>query len=240
MACCEGRNRVAFRPFNETNPNAEIAPLSQVNGRPLNGDGSPDHLTDAQLAGYLDRSFGGAEGQAIEAHLEACADCRLELIETTRTMDAWQEMATRDQPVRTRSRRFAFAGASMLMAASLAALLLIRPDTRPATEIPHIERATNPPYSEGLVAILAVEPPEEVSALHQIVFTWQSVSASRYRLTLSDAAGSPIWVHDTADTTAVLPADIRLEPGRTFFWNVDGVTDGVTSTTRTRPLTITR
>jgi len=39
---------------------------------------------------------------------------------------------------------------------------------------------------------------------------------------------------DVADTTLVLPADVALERGRSYFWRVDAMSAGIVASTRTR------
>jgi hypothetical protein len=213
-------------------------------------------MNDAQVVAFLDLALDYDERRSIEAHLDECHECRMEIIEARRLIDQWLPPAAAtsaasaaDQPIAGArvgtagggSRRRVLLGlAGAALAASLAALMFVRPLTRPDAASPGSARASEAPYTEGLTPIPVVQPANGASAALPATFIWRTVGALRYRLSLVDADGALLWTHDTADTTAVLPTNIHLDAGRVYFWNVEGLTDGVTATTRTQRFTAGR
>jgi len=240
---------------------------------PDGDNGSAPHLSEAQLAAYLDLEVDAGERARIEAHLEACSDCRFEVVGARRVLEAWAaeptamplpesagsslpdaQAASADprrlapairsphaKAVPRRSNRLRLYGlAATALAASIATLLVVRPLARPAVEATDPSRAVQAPYTEGLTSIPVVSPADGSVAAEPVTFIWRAVGASLYHLTLSDAAGALLWTQDSPDTTAVVPSSVRLQAGALYFWNVDGVTEGVTATTKTKRFTIGR
>jgi Putative zinc-finger len=206
--------------------------VSDTNG--MRDEGPSFHLSDLQIAAYLENEMEEAERRSTEVHLDVCSDCRTEVIEARRTLDAW--MGARNGAVATvGSRRMWRLGlAGTLLAASLATILIVRPFAAPADDPRRPARAADAPYTEGLTPITALAPANGATASVPLTFTWGSVGTTRYRLTVSDTDGAPLWTRDVVDTTAVLPPSVKLETGRVYFWNVDGLGAGVTATTGTR------
>jgi hypothetical protein len=50
--------------------------------------------------------------------------------------------------------------------------------------------------------------------------------------------GEPLWTLDTSDTSVTIPASVLLQVGRTYFWRVDAVHDGVAATSGVIPFSI--
>jgi len=61
-------------------------------------------------------------------------------------------------------------------------------------------------------------------------FAWHRTSTDTYRVTVLTQTGEPVWSQETPDTSVTLPAAVVLEPGRTYFWRVDAIADGIAAT----------
>ena len=188
---------------------------------------STNHLTESDIAGYLDQDLDADARRRIEAHLDRCAECRSELIETRRLANGKQSIKAVP-----RSRRRWWIPAAV--AAGVAGLLLLRPGSPTAptsTAAGPLERPAPGP-SESMPRIDVVTPVDGATiAPHQVRFQWRSRAADSYRVTLLTETGEPLWTEETSDTALTLPATITLEVGRLYFWRVDAVADGVSATT---------
>jgi hypothetical protein len=69
---------------------------------------------------------------------------------------------------------------------------------------------------------------------------WSSLGGrSLYRLTLTEGSGRAVWLHETSDTSAVVPGDVGLVLGERYYWYVDALdSSGASLTTGTRRFTI--
>src|SRR5690242_11771434 len=166
-----------------------------------------DHLENGQVAAYLDRALSPSDRSRIEEHLAGCDACRAEVIEVARLL-------------RTQPRRRGWYVPIGVAAAAAAVLLLVWP--RPAEE-----PALPPNYREPVVTTTAA--PSVIAPRGAIVaasrFVWTAVPhADRYRLTVFDETGSVLWESQTSDTTAALPASIRLQRGASYFWKIEAQT----------------
>lgn len=197
--------------------------------------GALGHVTESDLAGYLDNDLAPADRQRVESHLDACAQCRLELVEVQRLAASYQAATPRGV------RRWMPAVAVLAVAASLAALLLIPRGRDAATQrVEPVRSGGQAAGREGQRRIEVVSPAGDVAVgAATIAFTWHAVSADVYRLTLLTESGEPVWSLETADTTALVPSGTRLKPGA-YFWRVDAIADGITATSGARRLLVTR
>jgi hypothetical protein len=182
------------------------------------------HLSPEELGAYLSNSLSDADRAPIERHLVACDECRSELIEGQRAIAS----ASSAKPARR----------SGIYAIGLAAAAVIAFAFWPRADVTRdqatIERNTNP-SDAATVTIVSPGPSAEI-ANDSAAFVWRHNDGSSYKVTVTDAAGHPLWSETTADTTAVLPSSISLSRGQQFFWYVDAlksdgssVTSGVNS-----------
>jgi len=123
------------------------------------------------------------------------------------------------------------------MAAALA-FFLLRPWSFRDTTVggSDIERA-RPAAPAGDQAISALTPADgDTISAAGARFSWRGPRPELlYHLTLTDPGGRAVWATETRDTTAVLPPNVRLEPGARYFWFVDALgTDAASWTTGTR------
>lgn len=189
------------------------------------------HLTEFEVAAYVGHDLSDADRRRVELHLDACADCRAELIAVHELVDAG---AARSRLTGRHWRWWIPAG----IAAGLAALVLVR-DTGPRRTDP-IER---PAFtrSEGMPRLVAVIPADGASiAAATRVFTWRPFPAETYRFAVLSADGAPLWRTETADTSVTVPPAVILSPGAAYFWRVDAVRDGVAATTGVIRFTVVR
>jgi len=176
---------------------------------------SDAHLTELQVASYLDQALSAAERAGVEEHLEQCDACRGELVDAARIADT----------VPAPKRRWLLAGAAA--AAAVIGIVLLVPGRKPAGDV-----IRGPNDGEGVPSVTAVTPASGalVSAA-SLRLTWRPIpTAELYRVTVTDAGGAPVWSDSTSDTSAVPPA--ALVPGRTYYWVVDALlADGRSATT---------
>lgn len=205
--------------------------MAEFRGDPPSEMNRPDHLTAGEIAGYLDRDLAEADRHRVEHHLEACAECRGELTAVARLADSHAPAPSiRPLPTPRPARRqlpLALAGA---LAAGLAALFLIRPGI--VGNAPRREPVRAPDFGEGRARLEIVSPsPDSIVAANRLALTWHSSQASLYRVTVLSESADPLYTADTRDTSIALPDSITLLPGRTYFWRVEGIANGIVSST---------
>jgi hypothetical protein len=187
------------------------------------------HLGDAELARFVDGTLPEEARACLEAHLASCAECRAELHSVVRI-------------VRTRSsvRRRSLLPIATALAAGLALVLVSR--SRPIEVTPDApsRRVRQLPESASSIEIVAPADESHLRSVESVTFTWRRLGEeAAYRLTLSDEAGRPIWSTATSDTTVVLPLEIALANGASYFWYVDALgVDGRSSTSGVRRFTV--
>jgi anti-sigma factor RsiW len=195
-----------------------------------------EHLTENDLAAYLDHQSTREGRLRVEAHLDACAQCRGEVIALRRIVDDLAGRKAVVRPARHAVRRWWIPVAA---AAGLAALLLVpRLGTRaPAPSA--TERAPEVGGGEGEPRITVVAPAENATVhLGSVAFTWRSAAADVYRVSLLSQSGAPVWSAETSDTSVSLPATVPLQRGEPYFWRVDAIANGMSATTGVHRLQI--
>jgi anti-sigma factor RsiW len=166
------------------------------------------HLEPTDIASYVDRAARDDELARIESHLATCRECRDEV------SDAARIVATLPRARGMRSRTW-------ISAAAIAAVLLLVVWPRTARDPGLQHRGGDATAIAGVPVALA--PKGLVDSATTLV--WSSVtSADRYEARIFDANGTVLWQRETTDTTAVMPASIDLQPGRSYFWKVEART----------------
>ena len=189
---------------------------------------SPNHLSERDVAAYLDRSLDPDERLQVDAHLEGCRECRAELIAVVRLTPA----------VRTPGRIRRRVWIPAVAAAGLAALLLFRPSP-PGPPAPVERPAVGP--TEALPRLTVTAPANGDSVLGAaIAFQWRSRPGDSYRVTVLTESGEPVWTTETTDTSVSLPQTIILERGRLYFWRVDAIADGLSATSGVQRFQVVR
>lgn len=184
----------------------------------------PVHLTEGEIAGFVEGISDSDERRSIASHLDTCARCRSELVEVIRLAEGAAALPARRHP---RLRRIM--PVLLGLAAGLAALVVYQrggqnPD--PAGTV----RAPITGIGESPARIIVIVPRESaVVSPQSLHFTWHAHSADGYRFVLLQEDGTPIWSFETTDTSLGLPSSVVLEPGRTYFWRVDALADGISA-----------
>ncbi|HEV7594053.1 MAG TPA: zf-HC2 domain-containing protein [Gemmatimonadaceae bacterium] len=182
-----------------------------------------EHISDAELAAYLDRNVASADRERIESHLADCDECRRHLIEARKVLGGIG---------RTRGLRIA-----ATLAAAAVVLVFVRFEVWPTRESAE-SLFRGPTISAG---ITAHGPSGDVSG-KGLAFVWSPVSkAASYRITVSRADATPLWSQSTTDTIVTLPPSVVLQHGQAHLWVTDALLlDGTTRSTGLREFRVTR
>jgi len=173
-----------------------------------------NHLSAAEVAGFIDRSLGDeVRAQAVE-HLATCERCRDEVAACVRLA------STVPAPKHT-------SGAWRTLAAVAAVLVLgvalrsnwRQPAVRGEREVPS-ERSAS-----ATTRIRTVFPTDTVPiARSQLRFVWRrDAQATTYALAVDDSSGRSVWAGEISDTTFTLPDSARVAPSGLYFWHVDAI-----------------
>ena len=183
---------------------------------------SKSHLTDEDLAAYLDRNLDATSLARFDTHMARCAECRADFVEARSLLESTDALSVSSRLVLGRRAVIWLAAAGIL---TIAFLPLLRREGR----LGEGSKAVRAPSSAPL-RIEIVAPPERQVASSAVVFTWRSVEgASTYRVTVADSAGSALFNTVTSDTSVTPPAGVEIRRGGTYLWYVDGLTsDGRT------------
>lgn len=182
-----------------------------------------DHLTEIELAGLLDGQNGPDDRRRLVHHLDSCTECRAELVEMRRIMDA---APMTSPPAVSRAPRWWL---PLTAAAGLATIIVARLAMGPTAGGP-ADRAPDPEGS-GRIRIGVVRPVNDATISGgAVAFLWHGTGADVYRVSLLNESGAPLWTQETADTSAALPPEIALIRGRAYFWRVDAIADGIQAT----------
>ena len=199
-------------------------------------DVRPDHLSDSEIAGFLDRDLSAEERSSVERHLESCASCRSAILEVSRMADSYHAASDLNQPVpvSTRRRRGVQLGFLVAAAAGLAIVwpgdVRNKPQTTPT-------RSVNTIAADRRPVVEVVSPPENALAHRSgLTFVWRSAGTTVYRFALLDETGQSVMDREVSDTVLVLPQDTQLSPGHLYFWRVDAMADGIAASSGARKL----
>lgn len=194
------------------------------------------HLSERELAAFLDGGLTPPERHRVVAHIDLCVACRGELVDVGR--------AIKPRGVRTRGATVSLWRRSWIPAAAAAGIAAILLATRLTTHPPPMDGRTRAPRiaeSEGERLIDPISPANDSTVpAARIVFMWHAVPVDVYRFSLLSKSGDPIWEKETTDTSTTLPATVSLTSGRAYFWRVDAVTNGIVATTRVQRLQVSR
>jgi hypothetical protein len=201
-----------------------------------------DHPTESVLAAFLDGTLGAPERAGVEAHLECCTECRQALADAVEVLDASEvEPSAPSVPTSTRRRRrVPVLAIGMALAASIAGVAVLRRAPQSAGDVELGTRNATPSALDERIPLLPVIAP--VNGAERVnehpTFTWRSTRADRYSFRLLSEEGAVVWSRETTDTTIVLPADVRLERGRSYFWRVDALAAGIVASARAQRFTV--
>lgn len=198
---------------------------------------SADHLTDAEIAGFVDRDLVRVERERVESHLAACAECRTAATEVSRMAHAISHGESIAPAKRRRTRLKSSVALGGVLAASIAMLVLVRVDSFERSELP----VRSGSGADARDVIEVVSPGEATTVMSSdLAFIWRDTGADVYRLAIFDEGGAVVHTAETADTLVSLPKEIDLEPGQLYLWRVDAITDGLSGSSGARKLRVTR
>lgn len=201
-----------------------------------------DHLSESDIAGFLDHDSTIDERSRVERHLEECPECRHSIVDVRRITSGFKPPSESSPTVRLsvrHRRRWIPLTMGAALAASLAVVWIARPNERES--LPNLER-DGTAASEGARGSVVVATPEDDEVLppDSIEFSWRSTGGSLYRLTIQDETGAPVIRRETPDTLIALRPGSVLTPNQLYFWRVDAITDGVTASSPVRKFRVSR
>jgi hypothetical protein len=183
-----------------------------------------DHVTDIEIAAYLDRTLTPAERDRVENHLAACPDCRQQLLDTKELLE------------RVRRPRKLMIGGTVAAAATAVLLFVIaRPN---ASESDQRALMRGDTAAEPLIAYGPIGTPDRVG----LRFVWGALpGAESYRLTVSRGDAHALWTSSGTDTVATLPDSVILRANECYYWVADALlSDGTTRSTGLREFGVAR
>jgi anti-sigma factor RsiW len=180
------------------------------------------HVTDTEIAAYLDRTLTPYERDRVEDHLAGCPDCRQQLLETKELLERVR-----------RPRKLLIGGA--LAAAAAVVFLVARPN-------PDVIDHHTLMRSDGAAAPLVAYGPLGTTAGAGLQFVWSAAPGSEsYRLSVNRMNGQAVWSSSGTDTVARLPGSVVLRPNERYYWVVDALlSDGTTRSTGLREFGVAR
>jgi predicted anti-sigma-YlaC factor YlaD len=175
------------------------------------------HLTDELAAGWLDGELTAEERGPVADHLAACDPCREAMAELRQLL---KPLKRGRRPVR------------LLVPAAAAAAAIIWVAGPMARDDAERIRGDSGATERTADVVQVIAPAEGALDAGMPRFVWHTAGADvQYTLTLTDEAGSVVWTTSTQDTALTLPASVRLERDRRYFWYVDALLDsGETAT----------
>lgn len=176
------------------------------------------HLSPEQLAAYVQGKLASTDRSAVENHLVVCDSCREELTEAARYV------------ANSAYKRRRLMTMSVFGLAAAVACILLWPRTVPISVANELLR--NDP-SETVRTFPIIRPANGAEVpVSNVVFRWHAEESDpHYRIQVLDEVGDLVWSTELSDTTVQLPGDVRLMPGRVYFWYVDALLRSVRSST---------
>lgn len=196
------------------------------------------HVTSEELAGYLEHRLDRESERRVETHMAECATCRADLVQIRGVLGALPAGRTEG------SRHRNWPRPAWLAAAALVAIALVPLAKRVEQQRNVLPALRAAPMTSTRITVVAPDPstPERGVDPDRAVFTWRAVDgAGTYRITITDSAGTPVFMATTSDTSIAPPSSQRLVHGGSYLWYVDALrNDGTTWSTGVRSFTTTR
>lgn len=203
-----------------------------------------EHLSDSEIAGFLDRDLSSEERSVVEAHLEGCPECRGATAEVSRLARAYPGTLSAitvvpPLPASSGKRMRLPMIAAAALAASLAIVVLSR--SAPWRDDPAPVRATAQAGPDAR-PIIEVTGPREDQPVERanLVFSWRATNADVYRLSVFDESGTVVFAQETTDTVLSLAGSPLPSAETLYLWRVDAIADGLTASSGVRKLRVTR
>jgi len=201
------------------------------------------HLTEYDIASYLDRKGEPAERLRVEQHLSDCSACATAFASAIRILQAVEKTEPPELPDSVfrkavgilsgrKTRFFPMVRISLPVRYAFAALLVAtvswwisssgRQDPpsrfRSTSPIPTVELRS--PADNGVLSSLPVQ------------FRWEPVpNTLRYRLILFDEEGRRLWQGESVEHHLDAPPTVVFEGGKMYLWTIEAVlSNGLTIT----------
>ena len=170
------------------------------------------HLTDADVAAFIDGSLAEADRVSAAAHLAACDECRAEIVSAAGLAASI--------PSRNR-RRLPLALAGMAAAAAVLAVLWLPPTANLDQKV--LERA-----ADKSPAVAVASPVDgTIVDSDSVMLSWRGELGSSYRVTVTDDSGRTLWTTTTTESHAWVPDRELPTDSGIVYWYVDALrTDG--------------
>ena len=189
-----------------------------------------EHLSENDIAAYIDGAMSEEERRRAEAHLSSCDECRLETVTAS-------DAVTSAPPTRARST----SAIRWVGVAAAAGLLVVAASTltRRAADR-DVQRADSTDLSLNRPIVRIVAPADGGTLAAHGRLIWRSFAAdATYRLTIADESAQPLHSATVQDTSAVIPSSVPAARGKRFFWYVDAIgPDGLTASSGLKSFTI--
>jgi hypothetical protein len=200
-----------------------------------------DHLSDSEIAGFLDNDLTADQREVVLAHMEGCAECRQATADVSRMAHAYHDSQVSEPGARVAGKNRRRMSAAILVtaaAASIAVVVVSRISEN--SDSASAVRSAPEALPDARPRLHVIGPADDaVVSASSLVFSWRSSGADVYRLSVSDETGAPVLVRETQDTLVSLAGTPAL-PTRVFYlWRVDAIADGVTASSGVRKIRIT-
>jgi hypothetical protein len=172
---------------------------------------TPQCLSEAAVAAFVDGRSAGPAHQATIVHLAGCARCRA-MVASVARLAAAADVAREAPAARPLWRRW-----QVPVAAAAAVLLAVVAWPRGTDQVGTGHR------SPTINAAAAPVPLAPVAAVAQArALRWSAVpGADRYHVTLFEVGGRVRYETQLADTVAAVPDSVALVPGQSYLWSVE-------------------
>ena len=189
-----------------------------------------DHLSDAEIAAYIDGAMSEAERARAESHLSMCDECRLETVTSSDAVASAPPVKARS---RTASRWIGVAAAAGLLVVAASVL------TRNAADR-EIVRADSAGIPTQRATVTVVTPLDGATIGRDHRLVWRSFGTdATYRFTIADSSAQPLYSATVQDTSVAIPPSVQSRSGDKFFWYVDAIgADGLTASSGLKSFTV--
>lgn len=177
---------------------------------------SEEEIPAETLAAFLDGRLDAEEHARVQERLAADPAARAEMLAAARLVE--QASALRPQTARWRARASLAAAAAALIAIGV----LSRNERSAPSTTPVATERRSDAEDGGRIALLTPSERQPVEPA-SVLFSWGAVGNASYRLTVTDSLGGTLWTTTTASPRVRLPASVRLEPSRRYYWYVDAL-----------------
>lgn len=201
------------------------------------------HLTEYDIASYLERKGVPEQRLRMEQHLADCAACAADLAAAVRVLNSIGKADPPELPgpifrealgARAQKKPWSlnFFRSSSPFRYALAGILVASVGWWVVTSNRREQPSKFRSSSSSPTVELILPPDEAVIAAIPVRFQWQpSSNALQYRLTLFDDEGTRIWQGESAENHLTAPATVAFEAGKIYLWTIEAIlSNGLTLT----------